>query len=64
MALQVDKKKDLRNAASIAAEARELFSEWESEEAAGYKGDIPWEKFKRALNDERPSHSRPFLESP
>lgn len=47
MALQADETKDNRNPASIAAEARELFEEWAAEEEAGYRGEIPWEEFKR-----------------
>jgi hypothetical protein len=42
MALQADKTRDRRNAASIAAEARELFGEWAAEEEAGYRGEVPW----------------------
>lgn len=42
-----------RDAASIAADARELFGKWEAEEEAGYKGDVAWEQFKRDLADER-----------
>jgi hypothetical protein len=60
MALQPDKTKDRRDAASIAAEARELFEEWAAEEEAGYKGEVSWEDFKRELNEGRPPHSRPF----
>ena len=62
MALQADKTKDRRDAASIAAEARELFEEWEAEEEAGYKGEIPWEEFKREINAGRPLHGGPFPE--
>lgn len=62
MALQADKTKDRRDAASIATEARELFSEWAAEERAGYGGEVPWEEFKRDLNEGRPSHGRPFRE--
>ena len=62
MALQADKTKDRRDAASIASEARELFEEWESEEKAGYRGEIPWEEFKREINAGRPPHGRPFPE--
>ena len=64
MAQQADKIKDQRNAASIAAKARELFGEWADEEKAGYRGEVSWEEFKRDLDTGRPSHSRPFRESP
>jgi len=64
MALQANKTKDQRNAASIAAEASELFGAWAAEEEAGYRGEVPWEEFKREINAERPPHSRPFPESP
>lgn len=63
MALQADKTKDQRNATSIAADARELFREWGDEEKAGYKGEIPWEEYKREINAGRPSHNKPFCES-
>lgn len=63
MALQADKARDRRDAASIAAQARELFEEWITEEEAGYKGEIPWEEFKREINAGRPPHGRPFRES-
>lgn len=63
MALQANKTKDRRDAASIAAEARELFAEWTAEERAGYRGEVPWEEFKRDLNEGRPSHGRPFRAS-
>ena len=62
MALQADKTRDLRNAASIAAEARELFEEWATEEESGYRGEVSWEEFKREINTERPPHGRPFRE--
>lgn len=62
MALQADKTKDQSDAASIAAEARELFEEWAAEEEAGYRGESPWEEFKREINIGRPPHSRPFRE--
>lgn len=62
MALQADKTKDQRDAASIAAEARELFEEWASEEEAGYRGEVSWDEFKRDLNAGRPPHDRPFRE--
>lgn len=64
MALQADKTRDQRSTTSIAVEARELFGEWAAEEEAGYRGEIPWEEFKRDLNAGRPPHSRPFHESP
>lgn len=64
MALQTDKTKDRRAAASIAAEARELFEEWAAEEEAGYRGEVSWEEFKRDLNEGRPSASRPFRDAP
>lgn len=63
MALKADKVKDQRDTSSIAAQARELFSEWADEEEAGYTGEIPWEEFKRDLNTGRPPHNRPFQES-
>ncbi len=62
MTLQADRTKDQRDAASIAAQARELFGEWAAEEEAGYRGEVSWEEFKRDLNAGRPSHSRPFPE--
>ena len=62
MALLADKTKDRRDAASIASEARELFEEWEGEEKAGYRGEIPWEEFKWEINAGRPHHGRPFPE--
>lgn len=64
MALQANKTKDQRDAASIAAQARELFEEWAAEEEAGYRGEVSWEDFTRELNAGRPPHSRPFRESP
>ncbi len=64
MALQADKTKDQRNAASIAAEASELFGAWAAEEEAGYRGEVTWDEFKRDLDAERPPHSRLFGESP
>ena len=60
MALQADRAKDRRTASSIAKEARELFDAWTAEEKAGYEGEIPWEQFKRELNDRRPPYFRPF----
>ena len=63
MALQADKTKDRREAASIAAEARELFEEWAAEEEAGYKGEISWEEFKKEIDAGRPPHSTPFRDS-
>jgi hypothetical protein len=63
MALQTDKTEDRREATSIAAEARELFEEWAAEERAGYRGEVPWEEFKRELDKGRPPHSRPFRDS-
>ncbi len=62
MALRANETKDQRDATSIAAQARELFGEWNAEEEAGYKGEIPWEQFKQDLNAGRPPHSRPFRE--
>ncbi len=62
MALQADKTRDRRNAASIAAQAQELFSEWEAEEEAGYTGEVSWEDFKRDLDDGRPPHGKLFRE--
>ncbi|MGH3087227.1 MAG: hypothetical protein ACRDSJ_07910 [Rubrobacteraceae bacterium] len=32
-------------------------------EEAGYEGEVSWEAFKKALNEERPPHSKPFPES-
>ncbi len=58
MALQADETKDERDTASIAAQARELFGKWEAEEEAGYKGEVPWEEFKRELNAGRPPHAK------
>ncbi|MGH3087698.1 MAG: hypothetical protein ACRDSJ_10340 [Rubrobacteraceae bacterium] len=63
MALQADKTRDRRDAASIAAQAHKLFEEWTAEEEAGYKSEVSWEEFKRDLNAGRPPHSRPFRES-
>lgn len=60
MASQAGKTRDRRNAASIAAQARELFSEWESEEKAGYTGEVSWEDFKRDLDDGRPPQGKLF----
>ena len=40
--------------------ARELFERWAEEEAAGYRGEVPWEEFKRDLNEGRPAHGKPF----
>lgn len=62
MALQADKTRDRRDAASIAAEARELFEEWAAEEENGYGGEISWEEFKPEINAGRPPHGRPFRE--
>lgn len=62
MALQVDKTRDRRDAASIASEARELFEEWAAEEDSGYGGEISWEEFKREINAGRPSYGGPFRE--
>lgn len=53
----------LRDTAVIAEEASLLFARWAAEEQAGYEGDISWEAFKKALNEERPAHSKPFPES-
>lgn len=64
VALHTDKTKDRRDAASIAAEAHELFEGWAAEEEAGYRGEVSWEEFKRDLNGERPSHSKPFPDAP
>jgi hypothetical protein len=50
MALQPDKTKDQRDAASIASQARDLFEQWTAEEEAGYRGEVPWEEFKREIN--------------
>ncbi|MBA2782313.1 MAG: hypothetical protein H0T74_05260 [Rubrobacteraceae bacterium] len=52
-----------RDASVIAGEARELFARWAAEEEAGYEGEISWEAFKQALNEERPDDGRPFPES-
>lgn len=62
MALQADKTRDCRDAASIAAEARELFERWETEEESGYRGELSWEEFKRQINAGRPPHGKPFRE--
>lgn len=64
LTLQADKTKDGRSATSIAAEARELFGEWEAEEEAGYRGEITWDEFRRDLDAERPPHGKLFRESP
>lgn len=53
----------LRDTAVIAEEARDLFARWAAEEEAGYEGEVSWEAFKNALNEERPPHSKPFPES-
>ncbi len=53
----------LRDTAVIAQEARELFARWGAEEEAGYEGEVSWEAFKKALNEECPAHSRPFPKS-
>lgn len=52
----------LRDTSVIAREARELFARWAAEEEAGYAGEVSWEVFKEALNEERPAHSKPFPE--
>ncbi len=62
MALQADKTRDRRDAASIAAEARELFEEWATEEESGYSAELSWEEFKREINAGRPPHGKPFRE--
>ena len=55
-----------RDAASIAAEARELFGRWAAEEEAGYKGEVTWDEFKRDLDasETRPPHGRLFADRP
>lgn len=63
MALQADKTKDQRDAASIAREARELFGEWAAEEQADYRDEVSLEEFKREIDSGRPPHNRPFRES-
>lgn len=52
-----------RDASVIVEEAHELFARWAAEEEAGYEGEVSWEAFKRALNEERPEDGQPFPES-
>lgn len=52
-----------RDASVIKEEARELFARWAAEEEAGYEGEVSWEAFKKALNEERPEDGKPFPES-
>ena len=39
-----------------------MFERWAAEEEAGYEGEVSWEAFKKALNEERAADSRPFSE--
>lgn len=55
--------RERRAATVIVEEARELFAQWAAEEEAGYRGEVSWEAFKKALNEERPKDGRPFPES-
>lgn len=52
-----------KDARVIKEEARELFARWAAEEEAGYEGEVSWEAFKKALNEERPEDGQPFPES-
>ena len=52
-----------RDTSVIVKEARELFTRWDAEEEAGYEGEVSWETFKKALNEERPEGGKPFPES-
>lgn len=58
-----DTAEQLRDTAVIAREDRELSARWAAEEEAGYEGEISWEAFEEALNEERPAHGKPFPES-
>lgn len=51
-----------RDAVVIINEARELFARWTAEEEAGYEGEVSWEAFKKALNEERAEGGQPFPE--
>ncbi len=52
-----------RDTSVIVKEARGLFARWDTEEEAGYEGEVSWETFKKALNEERPEDGQPFPES-
>lgn len=62
MTPRMDKIEDQTDTAAIAQRARELFARWTAEEEAGYEGEVSWEEFKKALDEERPSHRELFPE--